>query len=80
MNSGKSRATLLGIVGVYVIYLAYQLSEGRAETDTTMSPGARYAFIALFVLCGIAVLVYALRVWKRSGEEEQQQDDGERLK
>ena len=80
MNSGKSRATLLGVVGAYVLYLAYQLFEGRDQTDTTMSPGARYAFIALFVLCGLAVLVYALRVWKKSGEEEKQQEDGERLK
>ena len=72
MNSGKTRSTLLGIVGAYLIYLAYQLFEGRSETDTSMTPAARIAFIVFFAVAGAAVFVYALRVWKKSRDEEQE--------
>ena len=72
MNSGKTRSTLLGVVGAYLIYLAYQLFEGRAETDTAMTPAARIAFIVFFAIAGAAVLVYALNVWKKSKDEDEE--------
>lgn len=83
MNNGKTRSTLLGIVGAYLCYLAYQLFEGRAETDTAMTPTARIAFIVFFALAGAAVMVYAVVVWKKSGEEEEREkakDDENTLK
>ena len=73
MNSGKTRSTLLGVVGAYLVYLAYQLFEGRAETDTAMTPAARIAFIVFFALAGAAVMVYAVIVWKKSMKEEEQE-------
>ncbi len=74
LTNGKNRSYLLGIVGAYLIYLAYQLFEGRAETDTTMTPAVRYVFIALFVIAGIALAVYAVIVWKQSGKEEEKEE------
>ena len=73
MTNGKNRSYLLGIVGAYLVYLAWQLFDARAETDTTMTPAVRYIFIALFVIAGIALAVYAVIVWKKSGEEEKQE-------
>ena len=83
MNSGKTRATLLGVVEAYMFYLAYQLFESRADTDTTMTPAARILFIAFFVLAGIAVAVYTVHVWRHSSEQEEEQktkDDENSLK
>ncbi|MBR3107562.1 MAG: hypothetical protein IKH30_10320 [Clostridia bacterium] len=73
MNSGKTRSTLLGVVGAYLVYLAYQLFEGRAETDTAMTPAARIVFIVFFALAGAAVMVYAVIVWRKSMKEEEQE-------
>lgn len=70
MNRDKTRSSLLGIVAGYLLYLAYQLFQGRDDADTTMTPFARYAFIALFVIAGVSLIAYAWREWKRSGKEE----------
>ena len=81
--NGKSRSTLLGVVGAYLCYLAYQLFEGRTETDTAMTPAARYAFIALFVIAGVGIMAYAVLVWKKALEDEKEQkpkDDENSLK
>ena len=75
MNNGKTRSTLLGIVGAYLIYLAWQLFEGRNDPDTTMTVIPRVLFIALFVFCGAALLVYAFRLWKQSDKQEQNEQD-----
>ena len=73
MNNGKTRSSLIGIVGAYLLYIAYELFQGRAETDTTMTPAARIFFIALFVLAGIGLLVYAVFMWRRSAKDEEEQ-------
>ena len=79
MNNGKTRASLLGIVGGYLLYTAYELYRDWGNPDTTMTTAARIVFIVLFVLAGAALLVYAVRVWKCSGrEEEKQQPPGDR--
>ncbi len=71
--NGKNRSYLLGIVGGYLIYLAWQLFDARADTNTTMTPAARIAFIAFFVIAGVGLMVYAWRVWKKSAEEEEKE-------
>ena len=83
MNNAKNRSTLLGVVGAYLIYLAWQLFDGRGETDTTMAPAVRIIFTVFFVLAGAAILIYAVRVWRSSGKEEEQEkpkDDENSLK
>ena len=73
MNQGKTRSSLLGIVGAYLLYTAYELFEGRGDPNTTMTPAIRILFIAFFALAGAAILVYAWRVWKNSGKEEKEE-------
>jgi hypothetical protein len=80
--NGKNRSYLIGIVALYLLYISYELFQGRGETNTTMTPTARILFIVFFILAAAGLLVYAVRVWKRSGEEEQKspQDDNNNLK
>ena len=84
MNSNTGRSSIFVIVGAYLIYLAYQLFEKRVDADPSMSPALRIVFIAFFGLAGVAVIVYALLVWKKSrGNNEQEQqckDDEDTLK
>ena len=82
LNSGKTRSSLLGIVGGYLLYLAYELFRDYGKTETTMPPWVQILFIVLFGLIGVGLLVYAVRVWKNSGkeEEEKKQDDENNLK
>ena len=80
MRNERIHSTLLGVVGAYLIYLAYQLFEKRADADASMPPALRIVFIAFFSLAGAAVIVYAFLVWKKSraeDEQEQQRKDDE---
>ena len=73
MNNGKTRSSLLGIVGAYLLYTAWELWQDWGNPDTSMTTPARVVFIALFVLAGAALLVHAVRVWRVSGREEENQ-------
>ena len=72
MNNGKTRSSLLGIVGAYLLYTAYELWQDWGNTETTMTTPARAVFIVLFVLCGAALLVYAVFVWKRAEDQKEE--------
>ena len=74
LNREKTRSSLLGVAGGYLVYLAYGLFRDRGQTDTAMSPAARILFIALFALAGVALMVYAVVLWLRSGKEENERD------
>ncbi len=73
----------MAIVAAYLLYTAYQLFEGRGNPDTTMTPFVMYFFIALFVLAGAGLLVYAWKIWKNAPKEEEnaeRREDGNSLK
>ena len=72
MNNGKTRSSLLGIVGAYLLYTAYELWQDWGNTETTMTAPARTVFIILFALAGAALLVYAVFVWKRSDDRQEE--------
>ncbi len=73
MNNGKNRASLLGVVAVYLLYLSYELFQGRNDPNTTMAPVARILFIALFVISAAGILVYAVHVWRDSKRDDDRQ-------
>ena len=72
MNSGKTRSSLIGIVGCYLIYTAYQLYQGRNDPESTMPLAVMILFIVLFVGAGLALIVLAWRIWRRGEQEEEQ--------
>lgn len=69
-------------MAVYLLYIAYELFQGRNDPETTMTPAARILFIVFFVLASVAILIYAYRIWKKSGQEEEKtpRDQNESLK
>ena len=71
LNNGKTRASLLGVVGAYLLYTVYELWQDWGNPDTSMTTVARAVFMALFALSGAALLIYAVRVWQKSGREEE---------
>ncbi len=72
MNQGKSRATLIGVVGGYLLYLAYQLLQDWNNPDTTMSHAVMAVFIGLFAVAACFIFVYAFRLWKRADQDEKE--------
>ena len=72
----------MGVVALYLLYLSYQLFEARGDNNTTMTPAVRIMFIALFVIASVALLIYAVRLWRHSKEDDDQpqQNDKNSLK
>ena len=84
LKNERIHSTRLGVVGAYLIFLAYQLFEKRADADASLPPALRIVFIAFFGLAGAAVIVYAFLVWKKSpkedGQKQPRKDDENTLK
>ena len=66
MVNEKVHATLLALVGGYVLYLAYQLY-GKFRSGTKEMPDAVFILaIAGFAAAGIAVLVFAWKTYRKA--------------
>ena len=80
MKNQNTHALLLGLVGGYILYIAYQLLEGLLSGANDMPPAAAIAAIAVFALGGAGVLLYALKVWKDAKKaQDNPTEDPEKL-
>ena len=71
MNSSTNRSMLYGIVGGYLIYLAYELLKNMIDNvPTTMPRWLQISAIILFAGAGGALLIFAWRVWKKGREDQ----------
>ena len=72
--NGNMRSSLMALVGAYLLYTAYELYEGLMR-GSTLPRALHIFFIIFFALGGIAVFVYAYRLWKKSKEGKDQEED-----
>ena len=74
MRNEKTHSALLGLVGGFVLILAYELLQKYLSGSDEM-PGAVFIIaIAVFTLGGIGTIYYAwicYRNWKREEQEKQ---------
>ena len=72
MINENNRAWLMAAAAVYLLYTAYGLFQGRNDPETTMAPAVSVLFAVLFAAAAVALLIYAVRLWKhaRNGENE----------
>ena len=72
-NKNTGRSSILALAGGYLIYMAYELLKSLlANEPTTMPRALQITVIVLFTGIGIAVLVYAWKVWKKGREDQDQ--------
>ena len=65
---------IFGVVGGYLIYLAYELFQSlRSGEATTMPRALQITVIVVFAGLGAALLVFAFRVWKKGREDHDRQ-------
>ena len=70
-NPNMGRSSIFAIVGAYQIYMAYELLKGLIDkTPTTMPQIVQILFIVLFTGIGIALLVFAWKMWKKGREDQ----------
>ena len=83
MKRDSIHATLLSLVGGYLLFIAYHLYENLRAGSADMPPAAFIALAALFALAGLGVLVWAFRIWRAAGrggagqnQRDEDQEDG----
>ena len=82
MKNTKAHSSLLGLVGGYLLYLAWNLYDSMAKEESNMAPWFNILSIIFFVLAGIGVVIYAWWDWDRvnkkeaAGESEEAEKNG----
>lgn len=72
MKNHNTHSALLALVGGYMLYIAYELISRMRSGSDEMSPAAAILFGALFAAAGVAVILYAWKVWKNGKTREKQ--------
>lgn len=66
-NNG-THATLIAVIGGYLVYLAYQMVRDTLSGASSMSMTTTVILAGAMALCGLAVVAYGFRLW-RKGEK-----------
>ena len=61
-------------------FTAYDLFKGRNDPESTMPMWLLIAFMVFFALAGAALLVFAIRLWVHSKDEEQQEEKEDKMR
>jgi len=77
MKNQSIHATLLALVGGYILYLAYQIFDALRLGKDEMPFALAVAAVVFFVLAGLGVLFYAWKVWQASRREEKEEDEND---
>ena len=78
-RGNSTHATLLGVIGGYLIYLAYQMVRDTLSGVSSMPMTTTVILAGLMGLAGLGVIGYALYTWRAStkASREAEQEDGE---
>lgn len=72
----SNHATLLAVIGGYLIYMAYQMVRDTLSGASTMSLSLTLVLAGIMAVCGLAVIGYSIWMWRAHGkaarEEEQE--------
>ena len=70
MNPNNNRSMLYGVVGGYLLYLAYELVKNLIDdVSTTMPQWLQILAAVFFAAMGVLLLVFAVKIWKKGREE-----------
>lgn len=76
-----THASLLAVIGGYLIYMAYQMVRDTLSGASSMSLTMTLILGGIMALCGLAVLIYGIWMWRvntnaaRETEKPEAEDD-----
>lgn len=74
MKNEKLHSSLLGLVGGYILILAWQLYEKYRDGTKEVPDAVFLAGIIVFTLGGIGTLIWAWKIYRKQREEEAKTD------
>ena len=78
MKNEKIHSMLLGLVGGYLLYLAWDLYEKYRDKAGEMAPALNIVFIIIFALGGLGTLYYAWVIYRKDRKETEEKEQNEK--
>ena len=69
-RNDRNRASLFGVVGVYLLYLAYEVLRDTSNGVSQMSVTGSVACAAFLALGGLGTIAWALCLWRKAKDGE----------
>jgi len=73
----ETRSMLFGLVGGYMLYLAYQVLHGTINGTSSMSVAVTMLSVVFLSVSGLGIMAYAFRLWQRYRKEQQAAESAE---
>ena len=77
-GNSNVHASLLAVVGGYLLYLAWQQLDSLRKGTAEMSPALSIAVIILFTFGGLGTLWYAWTVYRQGKKADEEENEQER--
>lgn len=76
-RNNSAHATMIAVIGGYLIYLAYQMVRDTLSGASSMSMTTTVILAGIMALCGLGVIAYGIWVWRRGVKASQQTKEEE---
>lgn len=71
----KNRASLFAVISGYLLYMAWEVLRDTANGVSSMSVEASVACAAFLALGGLGTLAWTIRLWRRSKEQKEPEEE-----
>lgn len=81
-RNDQNRASLFGVVGVYLVYLAYEVLRDASNGVSQMTPTTAVACAAFLTLGGLGTIAWAIRLWrgaKKAGDTNEPEEESDEI-
>lgn len=76
-RGNSTHATLLAVIGGYLIYMAYQMVRDTLSGASAMSLTTTIIFAGIMALCGLGVIGYAVYTWRANAKASEEAEKEE---
>ena len=71
----KNRASLFAVISGYLLYMAWEVLRDTTNGVSSMSVEASVACAAFLALGGLGTLAWTIRLWRRSKEQKESEEE-----
>lgn len=64
-QNDTAHATMIAVIGGYLVYLAYQMVRDTLSGASSMSMTTTVILAGVMALCGLAVIACGFRMWRK---------------
>lgn len=71
-RNNSAQATMMAVIGGYLVYLAYEMVRDTISGVSSMSMTTTVILAGIMALCGLIVLAYGIRSWRKAEQAKRE--------